>query len=110
MEEINRLWSDALDWIDRSIAAVRSLPQDTLLESWAACVLATIVFLLAWLYVVRRNRALKRRVTGLTEELAITQKAYQTEVKWRQAADKVFDREPEPHLKEMAERLIRPEA
>ena len=68
--------------------ALRFLSPDLLLAFGAICSLATILFVCALVYVIRRNNALKRQIRSLTDELAVVQQKYEGEVAWRKAADR----------------------
>jgi hypothetical protein len=76
--------------VEWGIEAIRSLPSDNLVAAAGICALVALVFFFAWLRVVRRNRALNRRIKALEDKLDDVRTAYDNEVKWRQAADKVF--------------------
>jgi hypothetical protein len=93
MNELRWFWSDVLRWVEWVIDAVRSLPPNDLVALVGICALAALILVFAWLHVVRRNRALKRRVKALQVELDDVRTAYDNEVKWRQAADRVFGQE-----------------
>jgi hypothetical protein len=90
MDDFQRWWSVAVHWIDSNVQALRLLPPDHLLAFGAICSFAAILFFCAWLSAIRRNRALKRQIRSLTDELAVVQKKYEKEVAWRMAADRVF--------------------
>jgi hypothetical protein len=93
MNELRRLWSDVLRWVEWEIDVVRSLPPNDLVALVGICALVALILVFAWLHVVRRNRALNRRVQALQVELDDVRTAYDREVKWRQAADRVFGQE-----------------
>ena len=94
MEGFERWWSVAVYWFDSKFQALRLLSPDLLLAFGAICSLAIILFFCAWVYVIRRNNAFKRRIRTLTDELAVVQQKYEEEVSWRRAADRVLGKQP----------------
>jgi hypothetical protein len=94
MEDFERWWAIAVYWIDSNFRALRFLSPDLLLAFGAICSFVAILFFCAWMYAIRRNNALKRQIRSLTEELAVVQQKYESEVEWRMAADKVFGKQP----------------
>ena len=94
MEDFERWWSVAVYWTDSNLQALRFRSPDLLLGFGAICSFATILFFCAWLYAIRRNKVLKRQIHSLTDELAVVQQKYESEVKWRMTADKIFGTEP----------------
>ena len=68
--------------LDR-LTALRCLSPDFLLAFGATCSLVAILFVRAWLRVIRRNKALKLQIRSLTDELAVVQQKYESEVEWR---------------------------
>jgi len=94
MEDFERWRSIAVDLIDSNLAALRSLSPDLLVAFGAICSLVSILFLCGWLYAIRRNSALKRQIRSLTNELAVVQQKYESEVAWRMAADRMFGTQP----------------
>ena len=94
MEDFERWWSVAVHWIDSNFQALRLLSPDLLLAFGATCSFVTILFFCAWRYAIRRNEALKRQIRSLTDELAVVQQKYESEVAWRMAADRVFGKQP----------------
>jgi len=91
MEDFERRWCDAIYWFDSNFQALRFLSP---LAFGAICSLAIILVFCAWVYVIRRNNAFKRRIQSLTDELAVVQQKYEGEVSWRKAADRVFGKQP----------------
>jgi hypothetical protein len=94
MEDFERWWSIAVYWTDSTFRALRSLSPDLLLAFGATCSFLTILFVCASLYATRRNKALKGQIRSLTDELAVVQKKYDSEVAWRMAADSMFGKQP----------------
>jgi hypothetical protein len=94
MEVFERWWSVGVSWIDLNFGALRFISPDLLLAFGAACSFGTILFFCAWLYATRRNKALKRQVRSLTDELGVVQQKYESEVAWRMAADRVLGKQP----------------
>jgi membrane protein implicated in regulation of membrane protease activity len=94
MEDFERWWSIAVYWIDSNFQALRLLSPELLLAFGAISSFVTILFFCTWLYAFRRNKVLKRQIHSLTDELAVVQQKYESEVKWRMAADKIFGTEP----------------
>ena len=94
MEDFERWWSVAVYWIDSNFRALRFLSPDLLLAFGATCSFVTILFFCAWLYAIRRNKVLKRQIHSLTDELAVVQQKYESEVEWRMAADRIFGTQP----------------
>ena len=94
MEDFERWWSVAVYWIGSNFRALRFLSPDLLLGFGAICSFITILFFCAWLYAIRRNKVLKRQIHSLTDELAVVQQKYESEVKWRMAADRMFGTQP----------------
>jgi hypothetical protein len=94
MEDFERWWSVAVYWIDSNFRALRFLSPDLLLAFGATCSFVTILFFCAWLSAIRRNKVLKRQIRSLTDELAVVQQKYESEVKWRMTADRVFGKQP----------------
>jgi uncharacterized protein Yka (UPF0111/DUF47 family) len=90
VDNLHRLWSDVIRSIESGIEAIRLLPSDTLIGSAGICTLVALLFLFAWLRVARRNRALIRQIKALEDDIDVVRTAYDKEVKWRQAADKVL--------------------
>ena len=71
MEDFERGWSAAVYRINE---ALRCLSPDFLLAFGATCSLVAILFVRAWLRVIRRNKALKLQIRSLTDELAVVRK------------------------------------
>jgi hypothetical protein len=94
MGDFERWWSVGVSWIDSNFGALRVISPDVLLAFGAACSFVTILFFYAWLCAIRRNKALKREIRSLADELAVVQQKYESEVKWRMAADRVFGKQP----------------
>jgi len=94
MDDFERWWSVAVYWIDSNLRVLRSLSPDLLLAFGAICALAAILFLCAWVHAIRRNKALKRQIRSLTDELAGVRQKYESEVAWRMAEDRVFRNQP----------------
>jgi len=40
------------------------------------------------------TKVLKRQIRSLTDELAVVQQKYESEVKWRMTADRIFGTQP----------------
>ena len=93
MEEFERWWSVTVYWVGSNFRALRFSP-DLLLAFGATCSFVTILFFCAWLCAIRRNKVLKRQFHSLTDELAVVQQKYESEVKWRMTADKIFGTQP----------------
>jgi hypothetical protein len=94
MDDLRRLWFEFLQWMEWGIEALRSLPSDDLVASAAICALVGLLFLFARVRAVRRSRALRLRIKALEDELVVVRTAYDKEVKWRVAADRVFGQQP----------------
>jgi hypothetical protein len=78
-----------------AIDAVRLLPPEDSAALIGTCSLVALVSLFLWLLAVRRTRALKRRIKALEDELIDVRTAYDKEVKWRRASDRVFSQQPD---------------
>jgi hypothetical protein len=94
MEDFERWWSVAVYWIGSNFRALRFISPDLLLAFGATCSFVTILLFCSWLYAIRRNKALERQIRSLTDELAVVQQKYESEVKWRMAADKNLGTQP----------------
>ena len=89
MDNLHRLGSDVVQSIESGIEAIRLLPSGTFVSA-GICTLVALMILFAWLRVARRNRALIQRIKALEDDIDVVRTAYDKEVKWRQAADKVL--------------------
>jgi hypothetical protein len=78
----------------RSVNVREVLNGILLLAFGATCSFVTILFSCAWLYAIRRNIVLKRQIHSLTDKLAVVQQKYESEVKWRITADRIFGTQP----------------
>ena len=87
MEDFERWWSVAVYWIGSNFRALPFLSPNLLLAFGAICSFVTILFFCAWVYAIRRNKVLKRQIRSLTDELAVVQQKYESEVKWQIASD-----------------------